>query len=76
MAAASVEDKYVAGNREYFDKDAAKYDDRPMALKLARKVKEFVVTKYPFDEETTVLLDFACGTGASPSASNALTRDP
>lgn len=63
-AAGSEEvDHYIAGNRAYFDKDSHKYDDRPMALKLARKVGEYVATKYAFDEDATTLLDYACGTG-------------
>lgn len=59
-------DPYIEANRAHFDKDAHKYDDRPIALKLARKVGEVVMTKYEFDEDETVLLDYACGTGMFP----------
>lgn len=57
-------DPHLAANREYFDKEARKYDDRPVAIKLAHEVGKFVISKFTFDEDKTVLLDFACGTGA------------
>lgn len=63
QAPVAEEDLHLAANREYFNQNAHKYDDRPLAVKLAREVGEFVISKYPFDEEKTVLLDFACGTG-------------
>jgi len=64
QAPVAEEDLHLAANRDYFNQNAHKYDDRPVAVKLAREVGEFVISKYPFDEEKTVLLDFACGTGA------------
>jgi len=65
QAPVAEEDLHLAANRDYFNQNAHKYDDRPLAVKIAREVGEFVISKYPFDEEETVLLDFACGTGAT-----------
>jgi hypothetical protein len=60
------EDPYLAANRGYFDKEAHKYGNHPVAIKLASEVGKIVTSKFPFDEDKTVLLDFACGTGAMP----------
>lgn len=60
-------DTHAEANRAHFNQDASKYDARPMALKLAKDVSEFVTDKYTdmFDEDQseTVLMDYACGTG-------------
>ncbi|KAF8320116.1 S-adenosyl-L-methionine-dependent methyltransferase [Clavulina sp. PMI_390] len=56
-------DPYLEANRTHFDKDAHKYDDRPIAVELARRVGEHVQTKVTFNEDESVLLEYACGTG-------------
>lgn len=63
QAPAAEEDSHLVANRDYFNKQAHKYDDRPAVVKITRAVGEFVTSKYHFDEDKTVLLDFACGTG-------------
>ncbi|TDL15749.1 S-adenosyl-L-methionine-dependent methyltransferase [Rickenella mellea] len=50
-------------NREHFDGIAHKYDEHPMAAKLASHTSSAMLASYPFDEETTSVLEFACGTG-------------
>jgi len=57
---------YLSANREYFDKQALTIDDRPNAQEQPRRIGNAIRRKYGslFDEETTTLMDFACGTGA------------
>ncbi|KAG7453119.1 hexaprenyldihydroxybenzoate methyltransferase [Guyanagaster necrorhizus] len=54
---------FTSANREYFDKVADKYDDPPQSLKPAQRLAQSIQRAYPFNEESTTLLDFACGTG-------------
>jgi len=56
---------YLSANREYFDKQALTIDDRPNAQEQPRRIGNAIRRKYGslFDEETTTLMDFACGTG-------------
>ncbi|KAH9939571.1 S-adenosyl-L-methionine-dependent methyltransferase [Amylocystis lapponica] len=53
---------YSGANRDYFDENAAKLDRHS---ELARMAAAWVRKTYPdlFNEDETVLLDFACGTG-------------
>ncbi|KAG5634465.1 hypothetical protein H0H81_001848 [Sphagnurus paluster] len=54
---------FAEANRTHFDAIAHKYDDSPHAIvrsrRTAAKIREF----YPFDEETTTIMEYACGTG-------------
>ncbi|KAH7890065.1 S-adenosyl-L-methionine-dependent methyltransferase [Phlebopus sp. FC_14] len=50
-------------NRHHFDETAEQYNDRPDAHKLARKISAAMLQTSLFDEETTTVMDFACGTG-------------
>ncbi|KAK0455185.1 S-adenosyl-L-methionine-dependent methyltransferase [Desarmillaria tabescens] len=54
---------FTSANRDYFDKVADKHDDRPQSLKLAQRLAQSIQRAYPFNEESTTLLDFACGAG-------------
>ncbi|KAK0210155.1 S-adenosyl-L-methionine-dependent methyltransferase [Desarmillaria ectypa] len=54
---------FTSANRDYFDRVADKHDDRPQSLKLAQRLAQSIQRAYPFDEESTTLLDFACGAG-------------
>ena len=55
---------HVGANREYFDAEVHRYDARPDVQRAARLVGEAIRREYPdFDEESTVLMDFACGSG-------------
>ncbi|KAK0492078.1 S-adenosyl-L-methionine-dependent methyltransferase [Armillaria luteobubalina] len=54
---------FTSANRNYFDKVADKYADRPQSVRLAQRLAESIQGAYPFNEESTTLLDFACGAG-------------
>jgi len=56
---------YYEANKAHFDvTEAKKYDKRPQAMELARRQSEAMIKAYPFDESKTIVMDFACGTGA------------
>ncbi|KAL1749124.1 hexaprenyldihydroxybenzoate methyltransferase [Schizophyllum fasciatum] len=50
-------------NREYFDSVANTYDTKPQAIELARRLASLFVKAHPFDEDSTEVMDYACGTG-------------
>ncbi|KAB5595193.1 Methyltransferase domain containing protein [Ceratobasidium theobromae] len=54
-------------NRQYFDAQAHThshgYDANPAAQQLAKKCGEAILEQFPFDEEKTVIMDYACGGG-------------
>lgn len=52
-------------NREYFDKISESYDDAPHAKRICARIGAEFLKLYPFDSESTTVLDFACGTGMS-----------
>jgi len=54
---------FVATNKAFFDENAHQYDERPGALERARRVAAAMLKAYPFDEDTTSVMEFACGTG-------------
>lgn len=57
---------YAEANKGHYDEEEAKkYDERPSAIELARRLGEAMVKAYPFDESRTTVMDFACGTGLS-----------
>ena len=60
----SVHD-YEGSNKAYYDQHAQEYDERPSAQILARRIASAMRRKHPalFDEDATVLMDYACGTG-------------
>lgn len=50
-------------NKAYFDSVAEVYGTKPHAIELARRLASLFLKAYPFDEDSTAILDFACGTG-------------
>ena len=58
----SVEN-YEGANKEHFDKVAHKVDENPVIQELVTRVTKTVKENFVFDPESTVLLDYACGTG-------------
>lgn len=56
---------YTKKNTEHFDKRAATYDASPLKQALAPKFKEAFVHAegVEWNPDSTVVLDFACGTG-------------
>ena len=58
---------FAAANEEHFNKIAETFDEFPGAKEMAKRVVDAMVTKFPdrFKEDTTTVMDFACGTGKS-----------
>ena len=56
---------YEGSNKAYYDQHAQKYDERPNAQLLARRIASAMRRKHAalFNEDTTALMDYACGTG-------------
>lgn len=56
---------FAAANQKHFDAEAKAFDAKPSAQEMARRVSKAMINTYPslFDEESTTLLDFACGSG-------------
>lgn len=52
-------------NWDHFDKQAVELagGDHPFALPLTDLIAPHVLSAYPYNKETTTVLDFACGTG-------------
>jgi len=50
-------------NRRHFDDEAATYDEKPGAVNLARTQCEILLQMYPFNKDSTMVMDYACGTG-------------
>lgn len=50
-------------NKNYFDEHAHLYNDHPDAQELARRLGAAMLNAYPFEEDSTLVLDYACGTG-------------
>ena len=53
----------VEANKEWFNKFAPKYEDIPWALQLTAAVSDGIKATHAFDPESSVIMDFACGTG-------------
>ncbi|KAF9009521.1 S-adenosyl-L-methionine-dependent methyltransferase [Cyathus striatus] len=53
---------YTVANRDHFDLEASKADSAS-SLELARRSALAIRKVYPFDEDTTEVMDFACGKG-------------
>ncbi|KAI5117257.1 hypothetical protein M0805_006420 [Coniferiporia weirii] len=54
---------YSQTNRAHFDKTAHTYEEIPLVTEVCKKIGNAFLKEYPFDEESTTVLDFACGTG-------------
>ena len=59
---------FAQANARHFDCEAHRYEHHAGTRELVRRVARAMVKEYAFDEETTTVLDYACGTGT-------LTRD-
>jgi len=49
-------------NKDYFSSNIANFE-KPENLGLARRAAKAMREQYPFDEDSTVVMDFACGVG-------------
>lgn len=54
---------FTSANKVHFDSHAQAYDGRSSGMKLARVFGSHILASYTFDEGSTTILDFACGTG-------------
>ncbi|KAJ7684439.1 S-adenosyl-L-methionine-dependent methyltransferase [Mycena polygramma] len=54
---------FSSANQDFFDKHAHEVDHRPKVPEMAASICNALLEAYPFNKETTVVLDFACGTG-------------
>ncbi|KAJ7169437.1 hypothetical protein C8R46DRAFT_1088747 [Mycena filopes] len=54
-----------AGQGPEWTKDTVHlYEQQPLAAEIKDKVPQAMRRAYAFDEDTTTVMDFACGTGA------------
>lgn len=60
----------LQANKDYFDRIAntGGYDSSPFVEQVSRQIVNAIKDEYDFDEDRTVMLDYACGTGTSQSA--------
>lgn len=54
---------YASANKNYFNDLALSFYDHPKIRELAKRSAQAIRQHYPFDEDSTVVMDFACGTG-------------
>ncbi|KIM49738.1 hypothetical protein M413DRAFT_438880 [Hebeloma cylindrosporum] len=54
---------YVTSNKEHFDAQATSVADNPIWVELARRCAQNMLDVYPFNEESTIVMDFACNVG-------------
>ncbi|KAG9089829.1 hypothetical protein FRC06_001368 [Ceratobasidium sp. 370] len=66
----------LEANRRHFDSQAHVhgYDANPVAQRLAKKCSSAIIKAVPFDEDKTVVMDYACGTGLLSQALAPHTR--
>ncbi|KAJ4000212.1 S-adenosyl-L-methionine-dependent methyltransferase [Lentinula boryana] len=58
----------VSANQNHFNSPnvSQKHDEQPLHVEMARRIgKALLKAYYPFNDEQTTVLDFACGTGNS-----------
>jgi len=54
---------FKESNKNYFNEHAHQYNDHPEAQGLAQRLGAAMIRAYPFNEDSTLVLDYACGTG-------------
>jgi hypothetical protein len=56
---------YAASNKEHFDKEAQNLARNPPAamVEMTSQMSAAILAEYPFDEDSTAVLDYACGVG-------------
>jgi len=54
---------HAEANRQHFNKTSNTYDAIPGALELSAKTVAAMLKACPVDEDNTVIMDYACGTG-------------
>ncbi|KAJ7118943.1 S-adenosyl-L-methionine-dependent methyltransferase [Mycena epipterygia] len=53
----------AAGSGGWTNENVHLYEQQPIAAEIGDKVPKAMRKAYPFDEDTTTVMDFACGTG-------------
>lgn len=54
----------VEANKNHFDEaEAERYEKRTDVLELNHRLSQEILKAYQFDEETSFVMDFACGPG-------------
>lgn len=55
----------IQANKDHFDRVAhtGGYDESPFVEQVSRQIAHAITQEYQFDEGSTVMLDYACGTG-------------
>jgi len=66
-------DSIAEANKAYFNKEASKYD-APLNIDFADRMAPRILSSYPFDENSTTVLDYACGTGLTSQRLAASTK--
>jgi ubiquinone/menaquinone biosynthesis C-methylase UbiE len=54
---------HAEANRQHFNETAHSYDAIPLVTEITAKSANAMRAMFDFDEESTVAMDFACGTG-------------
>ncbi|KAF7323318.1 Methyltransf-25 domain-containing protein [Mycena chlorophos] len=54
---------FASANQAFFDQHAHQADKRHGAEEMAQSIRNAMLEAYPFTQEATRVLDFACGTG-------------
>ncbi|KAG6915304.1 hypothetical protein DXG01_012227 [Tephrocybe rancida] len=54
---------FAEANKAHFDNIAHEYDDQPNALERARRTAARMRQSFDFNEDSTTVLEYACGTG-------------
>ncbi|KAL4075335.1 S-adenosyl-L-methionine-dependent methyltransferase [Scleroderma yunnanense] len=59
------DDNFAEANKDFFNAPgfAERYAERPDAVECAQRLAGAMLREYPFDEEKTSIMDFACGVG-------------
>jgi len=58
-------DSFEEANKDFFNTPgvAERYAERPDAVECAQRLAAVMLKAYPFNEEKTTIMDFACGVG-------------
>ncbi|KAK2460653.1 hypothetical protein APHAL10511_007123 [Amanita phalloides] len=56
---------FLQANKRHFDHIACRYDQNINLLTLARKSARAILNAYPFKEDETSVMDYACGSASS-----------
>ncbi|KAF8626380.1 hypothetical protein AX15_005030 [Amanita polypyramis BW_CC] len=54
---------FLQANKQHFDRIACHYDQSNNAVRLAGKCARAILDSYPFRDDGTDVMDYACGTG-------------